>query len=160
MFVGGGVAMWLTFSSLTASIAVYNTKGTTASSQAALAFIFVYYAAFNLCLNPLLVLYPTEILPFRLRAMGLSILVLANKAASLLNQFVNPIGMESLSWKYYLFYVGWLLVEIAVFYILYPGTKGYSLERMQEVFGEEIKDDRPEEKASIINEMRAVEHRE
>ncbi|KAI8258324.1 hypothetical protein K4K53_004722 [Colletotrichum sp. SAR 10_77] len=160
MFVGGGVAMWLTFSSLTASIAVYNTKGTTASSQAALAFIFIYYAAFNLCLNPLLFLYPTEILPFRLRAMGLSILVFANKAASFLNQFVNPIGMESLSWKYYLFYVGWLLVEIAVFYFLYPETRGYSLERMQEVFGEEIKDDGPEEKASIINEMRAVEHKE
>lgn len=160
IFVGGGVAMWLTFSSLTASIAVYNIKGTMASSQAALAFIFIYYAAFNLCLNPLLFLYPTEILPFRLRAMGLSILVLVNKAASFLNQFVNPIGMESLSWKYYLFYVGWLLVEIAVFYCLYPETKGYSLERMQEVFGEEIKDDRPEEKASIINEMRAVEHKE
>ncbi|KAJ0358813.1 hypothetical protein COL154_008854 [Colletotrichum chrysophilum] len=160
MFVGGGVAMWLTFSSLTASIAVYNTKGTTASSQAALAFIFIYYAAFNLCLNPLLFLYPTEILPFRLRAMGLSILVFANKAASFLNQFVNPIGMKSLSWKYYLFYVGWLLVEIAVFYFLYPETKGYSLERMQEVFGEEIKDDGPEEKASIINEMTAVEHKE
>ncbi|KAJ3960927.1 hypothetical protein N0V92_002418 [Colletotrichum tropicale] len=160
MFVGGGLAMWLTFSSLTASIAVYNTKGTTASSQAALAFIFIYYAAFNLCLNPLLFLYPTEILPFRLRAMGLSILVFANKAASFLNQFVNPIGMESLSWKYYLFYVGWLLVEIAVFYFLYPETRGYSLERMQEVFGEEIKDDGPEEKASIINEMRAAEHKE
>ncbi|KAK1690068.1 general substrate transporter [Colletotrichum godetiae] len=160
MFVGGGIAMWLTFSSLTASIAVYNTKGTTAASQAALAFIFVFYAAFNICLNPLLFLYPTEILPFRLRAMGLSILVFANKAASFFNQFVNPIGMDSLGWKYYLVYVAWLVVEVAVFYFLYPETRGHSLERMQEVFGEEVKDDGLDEKGSVVKDMRVIEHKE
>ncbi|KAK8144266.1 hypothetical protein G3M48_006074 [Beauveria asiatica] len=37
------------------------------------------------------------------------------KAASLFNQFVNPISMDSLGWKYYLVYVGWLLVEMYVF---------------------------------------------
>lgn len=159
MFVGGGIAMWLTFSSLTASIAVYNTKGTTAASQAALAFIFIFYAAFNICLNPLLFLYPTEILPFRLRAMGLSILVFANKAASFFNQFVNPIGMDSLGWKYYLVYVVWLVVEVAVFYFLYPETRGHSLERMQEVFGEEVKDDGLEEKGSVVKDMGVIEHK-
>ncbi|KAK1485817.1 hypothetical protein CABS01_13511 [Colletotrichum abscissum] len=160
MFVGGGIAMWLTFSSLTASIAVYNTTGTTAASQAALAFIFIFYAAFNICLNPLLFLYPTEILPFRLRAMGLSILVFANKAASFFNQFVNPIGMDSLGWKYYLVYVVWLVIEVAVFYFLYPETRGHSLERMQEVFGEEVKDDGLDEKGSVAKDMRVIEHRE
>ncbi|KAK1634855.1 hypothetical protein BDP81DRAFT_462605 [Colletotrichum phormii] len=162
MFVGGGIAMWLTFSSLTASIAVYNTKGTTAASQAALAFIFIFYAAFNICLNPLLFLFlhPTEILPFRLRAMDLSILVFANKAPSFFNQFVNPIGMDSLGWKYYLVYVVWLVVEVAVFYFLYPETRGHSLERMQEVFGEEVKDDGLDEKGSVMKDMRVIEHKE
>ncbi|KAK1705276.1 general substrate transporter [Colletotrichum lupini] len=160
MFVGGGIAMWLTFSSLTASIAVYNTTGTTAASQAALAFIFIFYAAFVICLNPLLFFYPTEILPFRLRAMGLSVLVFANKAASFFNQFVNPIGMDSLGWKYYLVYVVWLVIEVAVFYFLYPETRGHSLERMQEVFGEEVKDDGLDEKGSVAKDMRVIEHRE
>ncbi|KAF6829133.1 hypothetical protein CPLU01_08146 [Colletotrichum plurivorum] len=160
MFVGGGIAMWLTFSALTVSIAVYNTQGTSASSQAALAFIFIYYAAFNLCLNPLLFLYPTEILPFRLRATGLSILVFANKAASFFNQFVNPIGMDSLGWKYYLFYVCWLVVEIIVFYFLYPETRGYTLERMDEIFGDDVKHDVAAEKGSVLNEVRAIEHKE
>ncbi|KXH63882.1 hypothetical protein CSAL01_03116 [Colletotrichum salicis] len=152
--------MWLTFPSLTASIAVYNTEGTTAVSQAALVFIFIFYAAFNICLNPLLFLYPTEILPFRLRAMGLSILVFANKAASFFNQFVKPIGMDSLGWKYYLVYVVWLVVEVAVFYFLYPKIRGHSLERMQEVFAEEVKDDGLDEKGSAMKDMRVVEHKE
>lgn len=145
MFVGGAIAMFVTFSALTASIAVYNETGSKAASKSALAFIFIYYTSFNVCLNPLLFLYPTEILPFRLRAMGLSILVFSTKAASFFNQFVNPIGMDSLGWKYYLVYVGWILVELAVFYFLYPETKGYSLERVQEVFGEDLKLNGPEE---------------
>lgn len=146
MFIGGGIAMFFTFSALTISIAVYNETGSVAASKSGLAFIFIYYTSFNICLNPLLFLYPTEILPYRLRAMGLSILVFSTKAASFFNQFVNPIGMDSLGWKYYLVYVGWLLVEICVFWLLYVETKGYTLERIQEAFGEDIKFDGPEEK--------------
>jgi len=146
MFIGGGIAMFLTFSALTISIAVYDETGSAAASRSALAFIFIYYTSFNICLNPLLYLYPTEILPFRLRAMGLSILVFCNKAALFFNQFVNPIGMDSLGWRYYLVYCGWLLVEVAVFWWLYPETKGHTLEKIQEVFGEELRYDGPEEK--------------
>lgn len=136
MFIGGGIAMFLSFSALTASIAVYDTSGSKAASKSALALIFIYFTSFNICLNPLLFLYPTEILPFRLRAMGLSILVFTTKAASFFNQFVNPIGMDSIGWKYYLVYCGWLLVEVAVFWLFYPETKGYTLEKIQEAFGE------------------------
>ena len=152
MFIGGGVAMFLTFSALTTSIAVYNTNGSTAASKSALGFIFIYYTSFNVCLNPLLFLYPTEVLPYRLRAMGLSILVFSTKAASFFNQFVNPIGMDSLGWKYYLVYVGWLVVEIAVFWLLYPETKGYTLEKIQEAFGETLVYDGPEEKATAFED--------
>ncbi|PNP84077.1 hypothetical protein FNYG_02765 [Fusarium nygamai] len=150
MFVGGGIAMFLTFSALTASIAMYNETGSKAASKSALAFIFIYYTSFNICLNPLLFLYPIEILPFRLRAMGLSILVFSTKVASFFNQFVNPVGMDSLGRKYYPVYVGWLLVEIAVFWWLYPETKGYTLERIQEAFGEDVQLDGPEEKGKAM----------
>ncbi|KAM0420804.1 hypothetical protein ACHAPT_011465 [Fusarium lateritium] len=149
MFIGGAVAMFLTFSALTASIAVYNETRSIPASRSALAFIFIYYTAFNICLNPLLYTYPTEILPFRLRAMGLSIMVFTNKAALFFNQFVNPVGMDSLGWKYYIVYVVWLLVEILVFYFFYPETKGYTLEKVQEVFGEEVRMDGPEEKGKF-----------
>ncbi|KAJ4188481.1 hypothetical protein NW755_006643 [Fusarium falciforme] len=149
MFVGGGIAMFVTFSALTASIAVYNENGSKAASKSALAFIFIYYASFNMCLNPLLFAYPTEILPFRLRAMGLSVLLFANKAALFFNQFVNPVGMDDLGWKYYLVYVVWLLVEVLVFWFFYPETKGFTLEKVQEVFGDGVDLDGPEEKGKL-----------
>ncbi|KAK9239407.1 lactose permease [Lipomyces kononenkoae] len=152
MFIGGAIAMWLTFSALTASIAVYSNTGSTAASKSALSFIFIYYTSFNVCLNPLLFLYPTEILPFRLRAMGLSIMVFSTKAASFFNQFVNPIGMDNLGWKYYLVYVAWLAVEVGVFYLLYPETRGYTLERIQEAFGEKI-EARDEDVESVYQAM-------
>ncbi|TLS30195.1 hypothetical protein PpBr36_03256 [Pyricularia pennisetigena] len=71
------------------------------------------------------------------------------KTASVFNQFVNPMGMDGLGWKFYLVYCCWLLVEITVFYLLYPETKGYTLERMQEVFGDDVKFECLEEKAAI-----------
>ncbi|RSM07680.1 hypothetical protein CDV31_008460 [Fusarium ambrosium] len=152
MFVGGGIAMFLSFSALTISISTYNELHTLASSKSALAFIFIYNASYNVCLNPLLWVYPTEILPYRLRAKGLSILVLTTKSASFFNQFVNPIGMDTLGWKYYIVYVVWLLVEIAVFYFLYPETRGLTLEKAQAVFG-----DAPETHAEVGEKAMAVE---
>ncbi|KAH7367631.1 hypothetical protein B0T11DRAFT_275703 [Plectosphaerella cucumerina] len=136
MFVGGGIAMWLTFSALAICIAVFIEKNSAAAGKAAIGFIFIYYSAYNFCLNPLAYLYPTEILPFRLRAAGISVLVFFNKGALFFNQFVNPIGMDSLSWKYYIVYIVWLVVEVLCFYFLFPETKGLTLENAGHLFEE------------------------
>lgn len=37
-------------------------------------------------------------------------------------------------------YVGWLLVEVAVFYFVYPETAGLSLETIGTVFGDDVPD--------------------
>ncbi len=140
LFVGGGIFMWLSAIGFTTAIAVYTEHGTVASSRASLALVFIYNTAYNFCLIPTLYLYSTEILPYRLRAMGLSISVFSTKASLFFNQFVNPIGMTSLGWKYYLVYVVWVAVEVLVMYFVYPETRGHSLETMPEVFGEHVLD--------------------
>ncbi|KAJ0417134.1 general substrate transporter [Aspergillus carlsbadensis] len=134
LFVGGGIGMWATFSALTIGIAVYNELSLDGAGKAALAFIFIYYTTFNFALNPTLYLYPSEILPFNLRATGMSVLIFTNKAALFFNQFVNPIGMDDLGWKYYLVYVAWLLVEVLLFYFFFPETYGKTLETIAEIF--------------------------
>lgn len=65
--------------------------------------------------------------------------------------------MDALGWKYYLVYVGWLVVEILVFWFLYPETKGYTLERLQLVFGEDVKLSGLEEKG--LQQDADVEHK-
>ncbi|KAL4967869.1 major facilitator superfamily domain-containing protein [Aspergillus stella-maris] len=134
LFVGGGVGMWATFSALTIGIAVYNELSLDGAGKAALAFIFIYYSTFNFALNPTLYLYPSEILPFSLRATGMSVLIFTNKAALFFNQFVNPIGMDDIGWKYYLVYVAWLAVEVGLFWAFFPETYGLTLEAIGEVF--------------------------
>jgi hypothetical protein len=56
--------------------------------------------------------YPAEILPYHLRAKGLTVLNLAISCALFFGQYVNPIGIENLGWKYYICYEVWLLIEV------------------------------------------------
>ncbi|KAH7371468.1 MFS transporter [Cadophora sp. MPI-SDFR-AT-0126] len=83
---------------------------------------------------PLMYIYATEIFPFIYRAKGLAILQFFNRGSTAFNTFVNPIGLDSLKWKYYLFYAVWLACETTIVYFLYPETKGPSLEEVAMVF--------------------------
>ncbi|KAM0272846.1 hypothetical protein ACHAQH_008560 [Verticillium albo-atrum] len=46
------------------------------------------------------VAYPVEILPYHLCAKGLTILNLSTSLSLFFCQYVNPIGIKSLGWKY------------------------------------------------------------
>lgn len=69
-----------------------------------LVMIFIYYAFYNIALSPHLVSYTVEILPFNIRAKGLVIMALAVNISLIFNQYVNPIALDSLGWKYYIVY--------------------------------------------------------
>ena len=55
-------------------------------------------------------------------------------AALFFNNYVNPIALAAIGWKYYLVYVSWLLVELVVVYLFYPETRGPTLEEMARIF--------------------------
>lgn len=140
LFVGGGTFMWLSLVAFSICVTLYNTHKTVAAGQAALGFIFILNTGYNFTLIPTLYLYSTEILPYRLRATGLSVSVFTTKASLFFNQFVNPIGLGSIGWKYYYVYVAWVAVEVLIMYFFFPETRGHSLETMPEVFGEHVLD--------------------
>lgn len=58
------------------------------------------------------VAYPVEILPYHLRAKGLTVLNLSISLASFFGQYVNPLGIQNLGWKYYIVYEVWLVIEV------------------------------------------------
>jgi hypothetical protein len=64
-------------------------------------------SGFRVSLN---VAYPCEILPYRLRANGLMIQSLATNVMLFFNQYVNPIGIQHASWKYYFLFEATLLI--------------------------------------------------
>lgn len=129
--------MCLVFACWTASSATYQQDtSNSAAGTAVVALIFVYYAFYNLMM-PLAYCYITEVFPYHQRSKGVAIMQLFSRAGSAFNQFVNPLGLEGIQWRFYLVYVIWLAVETSVIFVLYPETKGPSLEEVAMVMDRE-----------------------
>lgn len=107
------VGMILANVPLTISSAMYAQHGYKGASYTVVIFLFLYDAAFNLANNPLLYCYPTELLPFAIRAKGLSVQVAVSQAALTVNQYVNPIALDSIGFYYYIFYLGMLILGVS-----------------------------------------------
>jgi hypothetical protein len=86
---------------------------------------------------------------------------LFSRAGSAFNQFCNPIGLDSIGWRFYLVYVAWLGVETTVIFFLYPETKGPSLEEVAMVMDRNAAVETVErgamEKVAHMGEVREIE---
>jgi sugar porter (SP) family MFS transporter len=103
-----------------------------------LAMIFFYSLAYNLK-SGLIASYTTEILPFNLRAKGFAVMEYALYGALFFNQYVNPIALDSIHWKYYIVYCVFLAFEVVVIYFLYVETRYVPLEEVTKLFdGEDV----------------------
>lgn len=122
------------FASQTLCAGLFNDHGNVSAGYAVIAMLFLFYTFFNLGFNALLYSYPVEVLPYPIRAKGFSVLMFFGKAANFVNAFVNPIGLQSIGWKFYLVYVGWLVIEILGIYLYLVETKGPSLEAIASRF--------------------------
>lgn len=40
-------------------------------------------------------------------------------ACGAFNTYVNPLGMDAFGWKFYFFYVAWIIVQFVVIYIFF-----------------------------------------
>ena len=56
---------------------------------------------YSIAFTPLIVSYTVEILPFSVRAKGFNIFNLTISIALIFNQYINPIALGHLSWRYY-----------------------------------------------------------
>ena len=97
-FVG---LMTLFYMAQTICLAEYAKHETAAAAYAVILFIFLYSSAYALAFTPLVIAYTVEILPFNLRAKGLCVLNFVVSLAIVFNQYVNPIALGALGWKYY-----------------------------------------------------------
>ncbi|KAH8690337.1 general substrate transporter [Talaromyces proteolyticus] len=96
--------------------------------------IFVYQFFYNAGLNGPPWVYVTEVLPTHLRAKGTNIMQIAGTCALIFNGYVNPIAMEAITWRYYILYCCVIAVEIVIVYLVFPETKGRSLEEVAVLF--------------------------
>lgn len=87
--------------------------------------------------TPLQVAYPIEIWPYNLRGRGISLVWMVMVVAVVFNVFVNPIALDAIGWKYYIVFVVILIVYGFTIFFFYPETKGYTLEEMDQIFGDD-----------------------
>ncbi|KAG8985817.1 hypothetical protein FRB90_004436, partial [Tulasnella sp. 427] len=95
---------------------------------------FIFFALYDIAYTPLLIAYTIEILPFKIRAKGFAAMSFTVTLGLIFNQYVNPVALEKLGWKYYLIYVGWLAFEFGFIFLYLLETKGRTLEQTAMLF--------------------------
>lgn len=104
------------------------------AGRAALAIWFFYNAAYAIAYSPLLVAYTVEILPYRIRSLGLTWMNFFVNCSLVFNNYVNPVAFAALEWKYYIVYAVWLVFELVFVYFFVIETKGHTLEEISVLF--------------------------
>ncbi|KAJ5748412.1 uncharacterized protein N7511_010108 [Penicillium nucicola] len=127
-----GMLLFLSLATLVAGL--FAEQHLAAAGIAVVPLLFIFFAFYDMAYAPLFISYPAEILPFRLRAKGLAVTLSVDAAACFFNQYVNPVAFTALQWKYYSVYIGCLVVFLGLVYLLFPETKGRSLEEVAMIF--------------------------
>jgi hypothetical protein len=79
-------------------------------------------------------LYVPEVSPFSLRAKSAALLLLSQNIAQAFNQFVNPVALAAIAWKYYIVYVVVIALYIGLFWTFCRETKGLTVEEAAVVY--------------------------
>jgi Sugar (and other) transporter len=119
---------------MTVCAARYDQTQIQAAGNAVIAMLVLFNFSYSLAWSGLLVAYAVEICPYALRAKGLAIMFFSVNAALFFNNYVNPIALAAIRWKYYIVYDCWLLLELIVVFLFYPETQGPTLEEMARIF--------------------------
>ncbi|KAL3465719.1 general substrate transporter [Aspergillus heterothallicus] len=142
LFLFASSGMLIVFSIWTACSAVYTEKNDANAGKAVIAMMFLFNGVIGWAFPGLVMTYTTEILPYHIRAKGVALCWSFISIASLVNQYVNPIGLQSIGWKYYFVYIVILVIEVLTFFFVFPETKGIPLEEVARVFDKDREDSR------------------
>lgn len=126
--------MLISFSIVTGLSGSFAMTGNAPTGTAVIPFLFIFYLGYDIALTPLMVAYPVEIWPYRLRAKGLTVALMVSLACVFFNTFVNPIALESIAWKYYLVFLAVLVIMLVSVWFGYPETRGRTLENVAYLF--------------------------
>jgi MFS family permease len=102
--------------------------------KAVLAFIFVYTLFFTSGISPMSYAYPIELFPYSLRGRGLAFANSFTMCGLIIGLFVNPIALTDIGWRYYILFCVLLGIMVVLVYLLFPETKGRTLEEIAEIF--------------------------
>ncbi|TXT04870.1 hypothetical protein VHUM_03953 [Vanrija humicola] len=127
---------------------------------ASVPFLFIFYGFYDIAWQILQFAYPTEILPFRVRTKGLALFTFCQVLANSFNQFVNPIALDAIKWKYYIVYIGINILYVIYFYFNMIDSHGLPLEEVTLLYEYPRKDARRMAREEMETRVRDQELRQ
>ncbi|OLN86688.1 High-affinity glucose transporter 5 [Colletotrichum chlorophyti] len=82
--------------------------------------------------------YPAEIFPVEVRALGNAITTFTNWTVNLVFAQFSPSALSSIGFKYFYVFFVFNLIAMVCYIFFYPETKGRTLEQMDELFGDQL----------------------
>lgn len=73
-----------------------------------------------------------------IRARGSSIAVCSNVLVNIIFNQVSPIAFPHVGWNYYSLFLCTNIIGAVVVFLMFPETKGKSLEEVSAIFGDEV----------------------
>ncbi|KAF9467734.1 hexose transporter [Collybia nuda] len=134
LFLTSVAGMIIFFTLQTAMSAYFANTGNTGAAHSVIAFIFLFYASYDLAFTPLIVSYTVEILPYHIRAKGFNVFNFSISLSLIFNQYVNPVALDAIKWKYYIVYCCWLCFEAVFLFFFVIETKNRTLEETAALF--------------------------
>lgn len=110
--------MLVSFIIVTALSATFAELHIDAAGSATVAFLFIFFGFYDIAYTPLSIAYPVEILSFGLRSKGLSVNLTVVFGAGFFNQYVNPVALGAIHWRFYFVYIGTLIAMIFIIYFV------------------------------------------
>ncbi|KAK8054509.1 hypothetical protein PG994_009576 [Apiospora phragmitis] len=115
-------------------------------AHGAIAFIFIYSAAYAIFFNGTIWVVCSELFPFFLRSRGTAFGVFLQSIVAIVLSQVTPIALAQVSWRsvqvpvtrYYALFVATNLAAGVIYFLFLPETAGKSLEEVGELFGDTI----------------------
>jgi hypothetical protein len=139
--------------------------------------LFVFQGALTIGFQATIWVYPSEILPLKLRHRGASISASLNWIFNFLIVYITPPAIGSIKWRFYIIfailnatwvpimvccasrYKPYLLMLIQLQYFFFPETKGLHLEDVDRLFAKEnwTLEDQNEKRAEQALEVQCVD---
>ncbi|QKX60559.1 uncharacterized protein TRUGW13939_07704 [Talaromyces rugulosus] len=112
---------------------LYSSTENTSGVYATVAMIFLFQGSYSFGWTPLSMLYPPEVLSFRMRSIGMGMYTFVVQAAGLVTVYAFPIALDKIGWKTYMINGVWDVFQFVFVLLYWVETKGMSLEEIDAV---------------------------
>ncbi|VEU22146.1 DEKNAAC103127 [Brettanomyces naardenensis] len=116
----------------------YSDGHSVAGSNALIFMVYLFSITYAFSFTPLCVSYPVEILNYSIRTKGMAFSQVVTFGSGFFNQYVLPIALSHLSWRYYMINASYNMAQAGLFYLILVEVKGLTLEEIDEKFEKPI----------------------